>query len=157
MFAFLGQLLLGWFAIDLVTGVYHYVMDHRKPTDWLIGGQVADFMAHHADRQSMAKASLWSRNWMNAVASLLALLFAWLWPASAVFWVTVWLGGTISQEAHQWAHAADVPKLVRALQKVGVLISPEAHERHHSDFERCYGVLNGWSHGTLDLLLRRSL
>jgi hypothetical protein len=152
--AVVGQIVTGWFVIDLITGVYHFVIDHRKPSDPVIGGQVADFQEHHENPRSMEKCGLLARVWLPTVMALPALAFAryglpW-------FWWTVFAGALVSQQAHYWAHRGPLaPWYARALQQLGVLISPDAHGRHHGDFERSYGVLNGWSHGALDLLLGR--
>ena len=146
------QVLAGWFVIDLITGLWHFFIDHRKPTDPIIGSMVADFQEHHLNPLSMEPYSFFYRNYQAATVSLLALVFAcFFWPW---FWLAVWIGGTICQQAHHWAHSPR-PWPIAILQQLGILISKEAHLRHHRNFERSFGILNGWSHGFLDLLLGR--
>lgn len=147
------QILVGWFVIDFITGVYHWFIDHRKPTDPIIGSQVADFQEHHNDLMSMEKHGFVSRVWLTSLMGLPCVYLATFgFPA---FWYTVFAGACVCQQAHLWAHRAKRPWLVRVLQQSGVLISPSQHGRHHHDFERSFGILNGWSHGALDLCLGR--
>ena len=147
------QVLAGWFVIDLITGVYHYAIDNRKPTDFFIGPQVAEFQEHHDNPRSMEQHGLIERVWLTTAASLVAVYFATL--GMPWFWGTVAFGGMICQQAHYWAHCGKRPAVVRVLQQLGILISPEAHGRHHKNFERSFGILNGWSHGFLDLIRGR--
>lgn len=148
----LGQILAGWFVIDLISGLYHLLIDHYvSETNPILGSQKVDFEEHHCDRRSMEKHSFVARIILTSAASTPALFFAWLgWPA---FWLTMFVGGCLMQQAHYYAHYPDPPQWAKLLQQVGIFISPEAHERHHANFWRSYGILNGWSHGTLDLIL----
>ncbi len=145
------QILAGWFVIDMITGFYHWFIDHRKPTDFLIGKQVQDFQEHHLNQRSMEAFGLVARIWLTTLMSTPALLFAYF--CLPAFWLTVFVGGVVCQQSHYWAHTRSQLRLVRWLQKLGVLISPEAHAKHHMNFERCYGILNGWSHGLVDLIV----
>lgn len=153
MFEVLGQVAFGWFAIDFLSGIYHFVIDHRKPTDPIIGKQVADFQEHHKDPHSMEKHGFWFRNWQTMLGSTPALIFACY--GLPWFWVTVWLGGFVCQQVHHWAHVDSPPFFAKMLQQAGLFISHERHMDHHNDFERSYGILNGWSHGIMDLMLGR--
>ena len=52
---------------------------------------------------------------------------------------------------HQWAHADRVPRWVAALQRRGLILSPEHHARHHRGaHDRAYCVTTGWLNPLLD-------
>jgi hypothetical protein len=115
---------------------------------------VRDFREHHDDRLSMERYSRVPSLVLGMVGitplALAAALAGLYWLAGAIL-----AGGLLTQHAHYYAHTPHPPAWARLLQQLGVFLSPAAHERHHADFFRSYGVLNGWSHGTLDLLLGR--
>lgn len=150
----IGQILAGWFLADLGGGLHHCLVDHLKPTVPWIGRMVMDFNEHHDNRLSMDQYSRWPSFFQSLVGGSLALIPAYFGYCPYLCW-TVLLGACLTQHAHYYAHTKERPFVVRVLQQLGIFISPEAHERHHSDFERSYGVLNGWSHGFLDLLFGR--
>jgi ubiquitin-conjugating enzyme E2 variant len=148
-------ILAGWFAADFAGGVFHFVFDHHaSSTHWLTRAVVRDFNEHHDDRQSLERYNRWPATLMMAASGLpfLALAIAGIAPW---FNYTFFAGLCITQYAHKFSHSPNTPGWARILQQLGVFISPAAHERHHGDFHRSYGVLNGWSHGFLDLLLGR--
>ena len=51
---------------------------------------------------------------------------------------------------HKWAHSRSVPPGVRWLQKRGLILSPEAHDLHHSSYTHGYCVTHGWMNVILD-------
>lgn len=151
----LGQLLLGWFAADLLGGLFHVFVDHyASPTCPLTRAVVKDFHEHHDDRLSMLKYSRVPSLILGLLGILPFVLLAYClgypWLAGSLF-----AGGLLTQHAHYYSHVPDRPWWASLLQQLGVWASPAAHERHHSDFFQSYGVLNGWSHGVLDLVLGR--
>lgn len=151
----LGQIVLAWFLADLAGGVFHWFIDHHAGVSWpLIGHVVRDFQEHHRDRLSMEKYSRVPSLVLGLVAAApLAALAAWI--GLPWFAATLLVAAALTQHAHFYAHTYHPPRWAGLLQQLGVFMSPAAHERHHGDFHRSYGVLNGWSHGALDLLLGR--
>jgi TMEM189-like protein len=55
----------------------------------------------------------------------------------------------VTNQIHAWAHGAPTQKPIRALQRAGILITPERHARHHRG-DRAYAVVSGWSNVLLD-------
>ena len=95
---------------------------------------------------------------------LLLIAISWLEPdavthpadvVAAGFFVAASLTLCVTNQIHAWAHGADAPKLIRALQRVGILITPERHARHHRG-DRAYAVVSGWSNALLDRVLART-
>jgi hypothetical protein len=149
------QIIAALFVADLAGGVFHLFVDHyASPTFWMTRAVVRDFREHHEDRQSMERYSRVPSVVLGIAGMLpliaIAIYAGWYWAAGTLF-----VGAALTQHAHKYAHQANPPRLARLAQQVGLLISPEGHERHHGDFHRSYGVLNGWSHGVLDLALGR--
>lgn len=150
-----GQLLAGWFAADLLGGVFHFVIDHvASPTFWPTRAVVRDFREHHDDRLSMEKYSRVPSLVLGMAGITPLAILAMLAGLPAMGWSLI-VGGLLTQHAHYYAHTPNPPRAIRLLQQLGIFMPPDAHERHHSDFHRSYGVLNGWSHGFLDLILGR--
>ena len=56
-----------------------------------------------------------------------------------------------TNQFHMWAHATSVPASVRWLQRLGLVLSPERHARHHcGEFDRSYCMTSGWLNPLLD-------
>jgi hypothetical protein len=149
------QIVAGWFVADLLGGAFHAWVDHvASPTHWLTRKVVRDFREHHDDRLSMEKYSRIPS--MVGSVALLSPAFALAFYAGlpALGW-TLLVAAILTQYAHKYAHQPNPPRWARLAQQAGLFLSPRAHEAHHSDFHRSYGVLNGWSHGVLDLMLGR--
>jgi ubiquitin-conjugating enzyme E2 variant len=58
-------------------------------------------------------------------------------------WTCIWVAFT--NQFHSWAHQKNAPAVVKFLQKYGVILSPDAHRKHHQiPFDRNYCITNGW-------------
>lgn len=145
------QIIAAWFVADLITGIYHKLVDQVLPS-WtpVIGSQVIEFNEHHLDANAFLVNSFWSSFWRPLVAALPLFALAYCAPW---FFIPLGLGVAFSQTAHKWAHMPVRPAWVVVAQGLGLLISPVQHGIHHVHFDRAYGILNGWSNGLLDLLL----
>lgn len=66
--------------------------------------------------------------------------------AFAVFISVVTVGVTVAtNQFHKWAHHDAPPRIVRALQRSRIILSPEHHRTHHTaPFETSYAITNGW-------------
>ncbi|HEX8447390.1 MAG TPA: fatty acid desaturase CarF family protein [Sphingomonas sp.] len=73
--------------------------------------------------------------------------------------VTFLVGTTFAQYFHGSLHRADVPWIVRALRRVGLLMTPADHAHHHATLRQDFSTNNGWSNPLLNRvfahLLRR--
>lgn len=155
MFALLGSLVAGWYVADMMGGVFHAFIDHVAGANWpVISGIVRDFREHHENDQSMEQYSRWPSLVMSGAAGVPFLILAVLGVAP-LFCLTVFAGLCLTQHAHYYSHTPTPPLWARLLQQLGIFLSAECHARHHNDFYRSYGVLNGWSHGAVDLMFGR--
>ena len=62
--------------------------------------------------------------------------------------------GTLSQLAHQCAHANESHVIIQWCQKWGLLISPESHRTHHRTYNRNFAIVNGWSHSLVNWIIQ---
>ena len=151
--------LAGWLAADLLSGLVHWALDEfgsaRTP---LIGPiLIRPFREHHADAAAMTRHDFVETNGAAAVGGCLLLLLAMALPAGTMhaFLVFTALGVLAANQCHKWAHQQARPRLVRAAQRVRLIIPPEVHRRHHAaPHDRHYCTASGWLNRPLDFVLR---
>ena len=146
---------------DLVSAVAHWLGDTYFETDTpVLGALVGPFRLHHHDPAAFRRHSFLERNRNNFLAALPFLALAvWLTPRGAetghlFAGVTLAMAAVVLASAtqiHAWAHDCDAPRVVRWLQRAGILLSRERHARHHRGAHDCsYGIVNGWANAALD-------
>ena len=73
-----------------------------------------------------------------------------LWTVFLGAYLALFLFGIfLTNQFHSWAHVQDPPRLIRALQRAGLILGPEHHQRHHTPPSNTYycitsGWLNPW-------------
>jgi ubiquitin-conjugating enzyme E2 variant len=73
--------------------------------------------------------------------------------AAAVYLVSFCLCGLPTNQVHQWAHRPQSPRWVDWLQRRGILLSREAHARHHAaPYVINYCITTGWCNALLSRL-----
>jgi len=91
----------------------------------------------------------------QAYGELAGLLVAFL-IGGALFWCCLLLGlatGSFGTNLfHKWAHEPNPPVVVRWLQRSRLILGPERHQHHHSDYSRGFCVTSGWMNPVLDAL-----
>ena len=144
-------------AVDFVSGVYHAFLDKAPICN---DGSVVDcqkitFHLHHLHPRQQ-----WtiSRNYSPLFESLLMLpaLCCYLGTQVALRHVGVvayplvrlWLGfafafATYGNAIHYFAHDPHPPAIVAALQRWRLLLSPEAHQRHHRTHDSDFCIVTG--------------
>ena len=156
--------LLGALCADLVTGLIHWACDTwgSEETPWLGAGVIQAFRQHHRDPQAIVH-----HDWIDvngegalgaATAFLLGLPIAWqLASGGHAFWYSglcslICVAG-LANQLHQWAHVPAPPAPVRALQRLGAILSPSQHARHHrAPYTTRYCIATGWLNGSLDTI-----
>jgi ubiquitin-conjugating enzyme E2 variant len=157
--------LLGLVFGDFVTGLVHWAADTYGGEDMPVIGQslVKPFRVHHARPLEICEHGVVETvgNTCILAAPLLTLFIVVAASgetsaaaAFAVFTAVVTVGVTVAtNQFHKWAHQAAAPRAVRALQRAGIILSPEHHRAHHTaPFESSYAITNGW----LNPLLNRT-
>jgi plasmanylethanolamine desaturase len=157
-----AALLLGVLTADLVTGVVHWLCDtfFREDTPILGRGVIAAFREHHVDPAAMTRRAFLRVSNSNVVGTTVVLAVLGCAQAVAVdpptpftdAWVTSAASAIMAtNQIHKWAHLPRVPAPVASLQRLGVILSPTEHARHHSgDHSRAFCVTTGWLNPVLD-------
>ena len=114
---------------------------------------VYDFKNHHPRPHALGRRTLdrqiGSTIRFGTLPGSLALNLAcllWAVPGWAVAGAVVLLiGGTFAQYFHGTLHREDNPRPVRALRRMRLLMTPQAHEKHHATLQRDFSTNCGWS------------
>ena len=126
---------------------------------------VYDFKNHHPRPEALGRRPFLVQIgstilFVSLPASLLlnALSLALPLPGWLVAGVVVLLvGGTLAQYFHGTLHRADNPAIVRAMRRIGLLMTPEAHALHHETLRRDFATNTGWSNPLVNLLFRTAM
>lgn len=148
----------GWIVADFTTGLLHWFFDTWGRLSWPIFGKlfVRDFLIHHISPRDITKHGWLETNGSNIFVAALILAGGLYFNASLgllgfLIFLTFW--GAPSNQFHKWAHQSDseLPKFATFLQKIGVIISKDAHAKHHSgEFTYHYCITNGFMNPILD-------
>jgi hypothetical protein len=68
--------------------------------------------------------------------------------------VVLTVGGTLAQYFHGTLHRPDNPWIVRAMRRVGLLMTPDAHALHHQTLRRDFATNTGWSNPLVNAIFR---
>jgi hypothetical protein len=68
--------------------------------------------------------------------------------------VVLTIGGTFAQYFHGTLHRSENPWIVRAMRRVGLLMTPEAHALHHETLRRDFATNTGWSNPVVNAVFR---
>ena len=157
----MAMLAAGYFLADAMTGTVHWFCDtFFEETTPVIGrALIAPFREHHRDPLGMTRHGFLelTGNSCLALAPLLT-LFLFLAPAQSrlaleafVFALAGAAGAT--NVFHRWAHDPLPPAGVRWLHRLGIVLTPSRHARHHTPpFAAAYCVTSGWMNGVCDRL-----
>lgn len=149
-------------AADLVSGLVHWICDRFFAEDTPVIGRmlIHPFREHHVDPLAITRHGLFELCGNNALAVLLPVLGIVLagppgTSAASIaghgFMIAFALAVFATNQMHKWAHAQRRSAAVRLLQRTGLILSPEVHDRHHrGDFSHGYCVTTGWLNPLLD-------
>lgn len=153
---------IAYLVADFVTGLVHFVGDSFGTVDTPVLGRtfVLPFRSHHEDPGHICEHDFVETNGNNAFATLFGLVptLAFVPVAegggSALFGVFVLVFSVLvmlTNQIHKWAHVAEPPRPIAVLQRMGLLLSKEAHVAHHAPpYGRGYCVLSGLCNRLLD-------
>lgn len=135
-----GAGLLSWLAADGLSGLVHYGADNYGSPRWPILGDalIRPFREHHEHPERMLDHGVLERSGGPALLASFVLTLALLVRGPGLVELgllafALGLGGftALTNEVHALAHRTEVPRWVRALQRSGIFLSPEAHSLHH--------------------------
>lgn len=164
----LATLALGFLAAyllaDFLNGVVHMVMDNTDAYGGVIGPLVAVFHLHHKTPryQDSSPAAIYvlesgSKHWLVPYLCVLVYAQAQGSLPGGVSLVLTLVGvlSSVAEVSHYLCHNSTHP-LVRALQRVRLLLPPEHHAVHHSRDNVRYAFLNGITDPLIDAIAKRS-
>lgn len=153
----------GWAFADFGSGLVHFLCDRfgREDTPLLGPAVIRPFRAHHREPREITRHGFVELSGNNALALTpllaasggLAPSFGEALLASAAFsWlISASVGLFTTNQIHRWAHMTRPPRFARALQRVRLAISAEAHARHHAGaHDVAFCITNGWCNAPLD-------
>jgi hypothetical protein len=119
---------------------------------------VYDFKNHHPRPDALGRRPLWrligSSVLLGALPASLLLTLAWAavglpgWAMAGG--LALIIGGAFAQYFHGTLHRADIPAIIRAMRSLGLLMTPQAHARHHATLQRDFSTNCGWSNPLLN-------
>ncbi|GAB2284675.1 hypothetical protein Dimus_019128 [Dionaea muscipula] len=149
---------VGYIMADLASGIVHWGIDNYGDASTpIFGPQIEAAQGHHKWPRTIARRQV--ANNLHAVArtTTFAMLPIHVAPhhnPTLLGFVAVFSGcAMLSQQIHAWAHCTDseLPPLVVALQKSGVILSRSVHRPHHRlPFNNGYCIVNGVWNNLLD-------
>jgi len=126
---------------------------------------VFDFKVHHPKPKALGRRSFLYL--ARSPALFIALPFAlalgvacWLRVVPgwfAVGAVVFLFGGALAQYFHGSLHRDDAPWHLALPRRLGLLMTPEAHEHHHATLDRDFSTTSGWSNPLLNVIFRALL
>jgi len=120
-----------------------------------------DFKTHHPRPLALGRRAFLDQVSVTAPVLLpLSLAFSaidWIWPLpgwAAAGALLFFSGGAVSQHLHGSLHRDRNPWPIRLGRRLGLLITPQAHEGHHRTLDRDFSVVSGWSNPLLNRIFR---
>jgi plasmanylethanolamine desaturase len=156
---------IGYFVTDFISGFVHWAGDSLgSETMPILGAHfVKPFRFHHVDQKDITRHDFIETNGNNCILSVLLMLHVvilmprapgfFFYYGALMFSIALFTLGT--NQFHKWAHGepGELSVVVRALQRSGLILSPEHHKIHHAaPFETYYCI----THGMLNPLLARA-
>lgn len=148
-------------AADFVSGLVHWLADSwgHEEMPWVGPRLLKPFRVHHRTNVPLlecATLECLGDTAMIQVPPLLGLLLVPPTGVAGVLTCVIACTALVSLPTnliHQWAHAPEPPPLARWLQRYGLILSKEAHDRHHrAPHTVAYCVTFGWLNPLLDAL-----
>ncbi|KAM4092472.1 hypothetical protein ACJW30_06G041900 [Castanea mollissima] len=142
--------LVGYILADLMSRVYHWVIDnYGSASTPIFGDQIDAFQGHHEQPWAITRRQFANNLHALARAVTFTVLSMDLVVNDPIFhaFVAVWSGCLLfSQQFHAWAHTTKsrLPPLVIALQDMGLLVSRSQHAGHHiPPYNNNYCIVSG--------------
>jgi sterol desaturase/sphingolipid hydroxylase (fatty acid hydroxylase superfamily) len=145
----------GFVLADFLSGVAHWagdtVGDERTP--FLGKNFVMPFRMHHVDPKDITRHDFIETNGNSSIASVPVMVGLWFITPREANWlhflcITLAVAAFFvfcTNQFHKWAHADAPPRVVRWLQRAGIILSPEHHAIHHAaPHDKYYCITVGW-------------
>jgi hypothetical protein len=137
---------------------YRRMFRSRMATLGPIERLVYDFKNHHPRPDALGRRPIWrligASVMLGALPASLLLTLTWL-AAGLPGWVmaggvALIVGGAFAQYFHGTLHREANPAIIVAMRHAGLLMTREAHQRHHDTLKRDFSTNCGWSNPLLN-------
>ena len=140
---------------DFITGFIHRIEDTYGVPSWpLLGKSVIEpNIRHHEAPTEFTMASVLYRNYQVFAVGGLAILIAYL--CGYMTWHVVLVAGlaAMGNEIHAWSHKRPKWTIIRLMQDMKLLISPEQHAKHHrKPYNTNYCTITNWLNPVLEVM-----
>ncbi|MEM7135708.1 MAG: fatty acid desaturase CarF family protein [Myxococcota bacterium] len=159
--ALLATFVFMYFYIDFYSGVLHVVLDNPKFVNLpVIGIPCVEFQWHHTfayDISTRRLLDVWGDlNVLLLAKSLFLFGLCGFTPAAFTVAGVGYALGYANQFSHRLAHTAPRkrPRAAVWMQEHHLLLKPEIHHEHHTNYDESFPVLNGHSRGLIQRMLR---
>lgn len=167
------MIVLAMLLADLISGLAHWGLDTwGTPDTPVFGPFIRSFREHHVDQVAMCKHDFIETNADTTLPLLPFITIQWLCihflsngrttyghnihrknVGFHVFFLTLTVLITLTNEIHKWSHQAKQAPIVKKLMDNHILLSPIAHRKHHKDpFDKSYCITTGWLNPLLDAI-----
>ena len=146
--------LAGVVAADFLSGLVHWAADTWGSETMPVVGRrlLHPFRVHHANPHDFLRRRFVDTNGDVALLVVPVLAAALALPldsrpglAAAAFLGAFAAVGLLTNQVHQWAHMPRPPAVVRLLQRGRLILTREAHARHHTPpYAANYCIATGW-------------
>lgn len=157
---------LAWVAIDLLSGLLHWIFDSWGSVKTPVIGNafIRPFREHHVDPQKMTRHDFIETHGASCFAALpfltvgcLMPLAGWLSLLLQAFLLWLALGALATNQCHKWAHMeeAATPRPIRWAQHHHLVLPREQHRLHHTaPFNTHFCMACGWLNPLFNAVLR---
>lgn len=147
---------LSYITADFISGLVHFLCDNfgTPETPYVGPSFIKSFRDHHTDPEGITRHDFIEVNGSNCIISLpfLALIFHVFdykdspWMLSfTIFLLFMLLFIFLTNQFHKWAHQENPPLVIKKLQSINLILSPEHHAVHHAEpYDKYYCITCGW-------------
>ena len=123
---------------------------------------VYDFKNHHPRPMALGRRSLWRLIGSTVIVAALpvslllnlAIVLGAVAPWFVAFTTSLLIGGAFAQYFHGTLHRSANPWFIDGMRRLGILMTPAAHQIHHDTLQRDFATNCGWSNPLLNPLFR---
>jgi len=153
--AALPAVVMGLVLADMLSGAVHWFCDTWGSISWPVVGQsvLRTFREHHFDEKAITRHDFVETNGSSASIGMVPMLVvSWLPSHESLWaWAAIVCGCTTSffvlmtSQIHKWSHTDRPSAPIALLQRLGIIMSPEHHHKHHvAPYTHNYCITTGW-------------
>jgi ubiquitin-conjugating enzyme E2 variant len=150
-----------YFLTDLISGLLHVILDNPRSLDVApLHTLATGFQRHHENPRTIFEMTLYNHLYvMHLPLSLFfGVVFLLQQDIYHLTFIVMFAMLHLMQMAHRWAHSPveDVPQVVRALQRRGILLRSAHHDDHHTPpYSKNFCIMTGMADPLLNLAVGR--